>query len=143
MPFWERDLKISPFAFTSLSREPNSPKWALLAFVTNAKSGLAILQSNVISFSWFVVWFIFFGGTRFFISLTIISNEGFVYLWVVRAEVIAFKPGTNLTTDTANKEMIGRCEHDDISFETNLKSVIHEDLILMFNTNYQEKSNDD
>ena len=42
-----------------------------------------------------------------------------------------------------NKEMIGRCEHDDISFETNLKSVIHEDLILMFNTNYQEKSNDD
>lgn len=42
-----------------------------------------------------------------------------------------------------NKEMVGRCEHDDISFETNLNSLIHKDLLVMFNTNYLEKSIDD
>lgn len=42
-----------------------------------------------------------------------------------------------------NNEMVGRCEHDDISFETNLNSLIHKDLIVMFNTNYLEKSIDD
>lgn len=42
-----------------------------------------------------------------------------------------------------NKEIVGRCEHDDISFETNLISLIHKDLIVMFNTNYLEKSIDD
>ena len=42
-----------------------------------------------------------------------------------------------------NKEMVGRCKHDALSFETNLKSVFYKDLILIFNTNYQEISNND
>jgi 4'-phosphopantetheinyl transferase len=55
--------------------------------------------------------------------------------------IINFKKHLCLTKN--NSEIIGRCEHDDISFKANLNTVIHHDLLLMFNSNYQGENNDD
>ena len=44
----------------------------------------------------------------------------------------------HLFVEKNNEQIIGRCEHDDISFKSKLNLLNYDNTLLMFNTNYQE-----
>ncbi len=49
----------------------------------------------------------------------------------------------HLFVEKNNAGIIGRCEHDDISFDSNLSVINFQNLLLMFNTSFQEKITND
>lgn len=50
--------------------------------------------------------------------------------------IINFKK--HLFVEKNNEQIIGRCEHDNISFKAKLNLLNYDNTLLMFNTNYQE-----
>ena len=77
------------------------------------------------------------------------ENESLTKVWCAKEvlfkihgnPLINFKK--NLFIEKNNDEIIGRCNHDDISFTTNLSLIKNEKFLLVYNTNYQEKSTND